>query len=105
MTKHFAALVAESSRVGSGQLAVGRAECQACALPTAPLRTAELVLLRAGLPQRLDDLVGTLGDGGEVDDRDDVFLADRAAVDLLEEVDRLVDAAELGIVVLDVPRR
>src|SRR4051794_24007393 len=32
-------------------------------------------------------------------------MADRAAVDLLEEVDLLVEAAELGVVVLDVARR
>src|SRR4051794_7320548 len=46
--------------------------------------------------RRLDDL-------READDRHLVVLGDRAAVDLLEEAHLLLEAAELGVVVLDVP--
>ena len=46
-------------------------------------------------PRRLDDL-------READHGDDVVLADRAAVDLFEEAGRLLEAAELAVVVLDV---
>src|SRR5436189_5483368 len=48
--------------------------------------------------RRLDDL-------READHRDDVLHVHRTAVDLLEEVDRLVEPAELGVVVLDVAGR
>src|SRR3712207_2566502 len=48
---------------------------------------------------------GRLDDLGEAHDGDDVVLVDLAAVDLLEEVDGLLDPAELRVVVLDVPRR
>ena len=47
--------------------------------------------------RRLDDL-------READHGDGVVVVDRAAVDLREEVDRLLEAAELGVVVLDVAR-
>ena len=49
-------------------------------------------------PRRLDDL-------READHRNDVGGRDRAAVDLLEELDLLLEAAELGVVVLDVAWR
>src|SRR5690242_8633186 len=45
---------------------------------------------------------GPLDDLGEPDHRDGVLLADRARVERLEEVDGLVAAAELGVVVLHV---
>ena len=45
---------------------------------------------------------GRLDDLREADHRDQVLGRDRAAVDLLEEIDLLLDAAELGVVVLDV---
>src|SRR5215217_1674685 len=41
----------------------------------------------------------------EADDRDHVVLGDRAPVELLEELHRLLGAAKLRIVVLDVARR
>src|SRR5215218_3548922 len=46
-----------------------------------------------------------LDDLREADHRDEVARVDRAAVDLLEEVDLVLEAAELGVVVLDVPAR
>src|ERR1700751_3768034 len=46
-----------------------------------------------------------LNDLRDAHDRYGVFERDLAAVDLLQEVDRLVDAPELRIVVLDVTRR
>ena len=74
------------------------------------LRTRATELSRAGASQsvvvgglavaevrarRLDDL-------READHRHQVVLGDRAAVDLLEEAGGLLEAAELGVVVLDV---
>src|SRR5262245_58065576 len=47
--------------------------------------------------RRLDDL-------GEADHRDQILSGDRAAVDLLEEIDRLLEPAKLGVVVLNVAR-
>ena len=41
----------------------------------------------------------------EPDHRDDVLGSDLATVDLLQEVNGLVEAAKLRVVVLDVPRR
>src|SRR5260221_12647811 len=49
-------------------------------------------------PRRLDDL-------GEADHRDDVVGANGAAIDLLEELDLVLQPAELRVVVLDVARR
>src|SRR6478735_3179584 len=49
-------------------------------------------------PRRLDDL-------READHGDDVVGTDRAAVDLFEELDLVLEPAELGVVVLDVARR
>src|SRR5262245_29579634 len=48
---------------------------------------------------------GALDDLREADHGDRVLLADRPGVDLLQEVDRLVAAAELRVVVLDVTWR
>ena len=48
---------------------------------------------------------GRLDDLREADHRDHVVAGDRPAVDLLEEVGGLLEAAELGVVVLDVARR
>src|SRR5256884_2762438 len=64
-----------------------------------------LVLGRRAGREALRDLLGPLEDRREADDRDDVVLRDLAAVDLLEEVHGLLEAAELRVVVLDVPRR
>src|SRR5919106_1132569 len=60
------------------------------------------VLRRRVRPHPLADLRRTFGDLGEAHDRHEVLHLDLATVDLLEEVDHLVQAAELGIVVLDV---
>src|SRR5215211_2063025 len=56
-------------------------------------------------PQPLGDLRRPLLDRREAHDRDVVVEADLPTVDLLEEVLSLLDAAELGVVVLDVARR
>src|SRR4051812_48913570 len=45
---------------------------------------------------------GRLDDLGEADHRHQVVVGDRAAVDLLEEALGLLEAAKLGVVVLDV---
>ena len=62
------------------------------------LGAAETVHPVAELGRVLDDL-------GEAHDGHGVLHRDPAAVDLLEEMDHLVDAAELRVVMLDVPRR
>src|SRR5690349_15328199 len=49
--------------------------------------------------------LGRLDDLREADHGDQIVLGDRAAVELLEELDRLLEAAELGVVVLDVAAR
>src|SRR4029079_9708962 len=61
-------------------------------------------LMRTGV-QALLERLGPVRDLREPDDGDVVVVLDLAAVDLLEEVDRLVEAAELRVVVLDVARR
>src|ERR687892_2779737 len=67
-------------------------------------RVLRLVLVRRGAPQALRELGRGLLDLGEADHGDGVLLGDRPAVDLFEEVERLVEAPELGVVVLDVAR-
>src|SRR5438067_622436 len=62
------------------------------------LRAAEPVDPVAQLGRVLDDL-------REAHDGHGVVRRDLAAIDLLEEVHHLVDTAELGVVVLDVPWR
>src|SRR4051794_6841204 len=68
-------------------------------------RSSGLVLARAAEPAPLRDLGGPVRDLRETDDGDGVLPRDLPAVDLLEEVDRLVETAELRVVVLDVTRR
>src|SRR5919106_561348 len=48
---------------------------------------------------------GALDDLGEADHGHRVVVVELPAVDLAQEGDRLVEAPELGVVVLDVPRR
>src|SRR4051812_42656657 len=77
------------------------------ALPDCRLWTVDcrLVLRRSSRPEPLLDLARTIRDGAESHNRDRVVVVHGAAVDLLEEVHRLVEAAELGVVVLDVAGR
>src|SRR5205814_10051392 len=64
-----------------------------------------LVLVRRLWRHARGDLRRAGHDLREADHGDCVVVADRAAVDLLQEVDLLVQAAELGVVVLDVAWR
>src|SRR5437762_1887433 len=64
-----------------------------------------LVLVRRLWRHARGDLRRPGHDLREADHGDRVVVADRAAVDLLQEVDLLVQAAELGVVVLDVAWR
>src|SRR5688572_33472473 len=64
-------------------------------------RDPALVLGGRRRAQPLRDVLVALEDRGEADDGDRVVRAHLAAVDLLEEVNRLLDAAELRVVVLD----
>src|SRR5215207_6349518 len=66
---------------------------------------AASVLSAADAAQAVLQVGRVLDDLGEADDRDGVLERDLAVVDLLEEVDELLGAAELGVVVLDVARR
>src|SRR3954470_8520458 len=62
-------------------------------------------VLRGGFgPQAVGELRRALQDRREAHDRHELVELHLAAVDLLEEVHGLVDAAELGVVVLDVAR-
>src|SRR6185437_11463703 len=64
-----------------------------------------LVLSAAEALDRLGHRRRRIQDLREAHDGHDVFGGDRAAVDLFEEVDQLLVAAELRVVVLDVARR
>src|SRR4051812_18202994 len=66
--------------------------------PYSVLRAADAVQALGVRRRVLDDL-------REAHDGDDVVGGDRLAIDLLEEMDHLLGASELRIVVLDVPRR
>src|ERR1700742_1319150 len=71
-----------------------------------PRRSGPDLVLRA--PEALHrggHAAGVVEDLREAHDGDDVLRGDLAPVDLFEEVDELVVAAELGVVVLDVSRR
>ena len=65
---------------------------------------AVLVLRAADAAQAVLQVRRVLDDLGEADDGDRVLERDVAPVDLLHEVDELLGAAELGVVVLDVAR-
>src|SRR3954447_8447667 len=67
--------------------------------------TPYLVLRAADAVQALGVRRRVLDDLREAHDGHDVVGGDRLAVDLLEEMDHLLGAAELRVVVLDVPRR
>src|SRR4051812_14697619 len=64
-----------------------------------------LVLRAADAQPRVGDVRRVLDDLREAHDGDDVLHRHLTPVDLLEEMDHLVVPAELGVVVLDVPRR
>src|SRR3954465_6887216 len=85
--------------------AAGKADWHS-AYTSANERSGERLVLRAADAQpRVGDVRRVLDDLREAHDGDDVLHRHLAPVDLLEEVDHLVVAAELGVVVLDVPRR
>src|SRR6476646_7393786 len=75
-----------------------------CVIQVCPAGKTTISVLVRGLsvaevrPRRLDNL-------READHRDQVVGGDRPAVDLFEEVDLVLDPAELGVVVLDVASR
>jgi hypothetical protein len=48
---------------------------------------------------------GSFDDLREADHRDGVLHRDRTGIDLLQELDRVLEPAELRVVMLDVPRR
>ena len=55
-------------------------------------------------PSSLGRLVALLNDLREADERDDLVLVDLAVVELAQEPDHLVGAADLRVVVLDLAR-
>src|SRR5215211_5169469 len=105
----------DSTSVDHSFLALTGLECQAgtlargvpgCARAAAvPRESPGSVLRRRVGAQALAQLRRAVRDLGEAHHGHDVVLLHLAAVDLLEEVDHLVEAAELGVVVLDVARR
>ena len=72
--------------------------------PAEPTAARRLVLGAAHAAQPVLEVRRVLDDLREADDGDGVLERDGLAVDLLEEVDELLGAAELGVVVLDVAR-
>ena len=105
-----------SSRLDAGRRAAnaGARQWAAYTPPPAPRerrrarrtarRSSRLVLGAADAAQAVLQVRRVLHDLREADDRDGVLERHLAPVDLLEEVDELVRAAELGVVVLDVAR-
>src|SRR4051812_20540121 len=64
----------------------------------------QLVLPGAASPESLGNLRWPVRYLREADDGDGVLHLDLSAVDLLQEVHHLLEAAELGVVVLDIAR-
>ena len=71
-------------------------------MPLYSWQLAELVLCRCGRTKPPLDFGGAVGNRRKPDNGNDVVAVHRPPVDLLQEVDGLVEAAELGVVVLDV---
>src|ERR1039458_5421845 len=74
---------------------------RACGLPSG----APLVLRAAEALDRLGHARGVVEDLGEAHDGDRVVARHLPTVELFEEVDEFLVAAELGVVVVDVARR
>src|SRR3954447_18754457 len=87
-----------------GSLALSHGECQPRPASRAGAGLTASVLRAADAAQPVLEVRRVLHDLREAHDGHGVLERDALAVDLLEEVDELLGAAELGVVVLDVAR-